>query len=201
MSSSPGSAGSSGLTSPTVAPTALHLHGISEPAYPDAGRYLRHQLGLSPDKAVNLGCLPDPLPGRKPSQAYPILIKLAIYGSPEKKLTLNGIYRAIENRFEYFKTENSGAWKVRVHVFLHVNQYPDKDVGELAIDSTQFIFESSLPSGAQANHRTWEGKLLGAGYFRRRRLQTRAQTPQQKGATPGPSSSRTRKRERERHGR
>lgn len=160
-----------------MAPTALHQHGFSEPAYPDAGRYLRHQLGLPPDAAVNLDCLPNPLPGRKPTQAYPILIKLAIYGSPEKKLTLNGIYRAIENRFEYFKTENSGAWKVRVHLHLHVNQYPDKDVGELAIDSTQFIIESSLPSGPQANHGTWERKLLGVGHFGRRRLQARAQTP------------------------
>ena len=84
------------------------------PAYPDAGDYLRHQLGLPPGEPVNLNCLPDPPANRKPSQPLPVLIKLAIYGSPQKKLTLKGIYEAIENRFEFFKNDNSGAWKVRV---------------------------------------------------------------------------------------
>ncbi|KAK2460175.1 hypothetical protein APHAL10511_007854 [Amanita phalloides] len=103
-------------------PMGLQIHGINVPTYPDAGDYLRHQLGLPPDVPINLGCLPDPPPGRKPSQAYPLLIKLAIYGSPQRRLTLQGIYEAIENRFEYFRKESRGAWKRSIRHNLSLNQ-------------------------------------------------------------------------------
>ncbi|KAF8628554.1 hypothetical protein AX15_003822 [Amanita polypyramis BW_CC] len=118
-SSSLSSTRSSRLGSPAISSAASHTPGSS---FPDAGDYLRHQLGLPPGTPVNLDCLPDPPLGRKPSQPYPILIKLAIYGNPNKKLTLKGIYDAIENRFEYFKNEGTGAWKRSIRHNLSLNQ-------------------------------------------------------------------------------
>jgi hypothetical protein len=70
-------------------------------------------LQLSPTAEVSLQSLPDPAPGVKPPQPLPLLIKLAIYGSPDKKLTLQEIYTALENRFEWFKKNSRDkAWKV-----------------------------------------------------------------------------------------
>ncbi|EIW83700.1 hypothetical protein CONPUDRAFT_31154, partial [Coniophora puteana RWD-64-598 SS2] len=54
----------------------------------------------------------DPPPGEKPSQPYPTLIKLAIYGSMRKQLTLQDIYNALEDRFAWFKERRTEkAWK------------------------------------------------------------------------------------------
>ncbi|KAF8629957.1 hypothetical protein AX17_005523 [Amanita inopinata Kibby_2008] len=108
--------------SATVAPSALQSRRSETSQIVDAGNYLRHQLGLPPHVPVNLDCLPDPPPGRKPAQPYPILIKLAIYGSPQKKLTLKGVYSAIENRFEWFRNQPNGAWKRSIRHNLSLNQ-------------------------------------------------------------------------------
>ncbi|KAI0076201.1 winged helix DNA-binding domain-containing protein, partial [Panus rudis PR-1116 ss-1] len=73
--------------------------------------HVRAMLGLKPDQEVNLHALLDPQPGEKPSYPYPILIQLAILGSPRKRLTLAEIYSAIEDRFEWFKNTNDKAWQ------------------------------------------------------------------------------------------
>jgi len=111
-SSSQSSGHGSQHQSPGNTPLALHPSVFDSP-HPDAGDYLRQQLNLPAGAPVNLLSLPDPPPGQKPSQALPVLIKLAIYGSSRGKLTLQEIYTALEERFEWFKehrTEN--AWKV-----------------------------------------------------------------------------------------
>ncbi|KIL65734.1 hypothetical protein M378DRAFT_54705, partial [Amanita muscaria Koide BX008] len=59
---------------------------------------------------------------QRPPQSYPIIIKLAIYGSPMKMLTLKGIYEAIEERFEFFKKDKSGAWKRSIRHNLSLNR-------------------------------------------------------------------------------
>ena len=58
--------------------------------------------------------LRDPTtPGEKPDYPYPTLIRAAILGSPRKALTLQGIYDALESRFEWFKAHRDDkAWKV-----------------------------------------------------------------------------------------
>jgi Forkhead domain len=81
--------------------------------FEDAGPYLRETLHIPAHKKIDLWALPDPLKGEKPNQPYPILIKLAIYGSPNKQLTLQEIYTVLEGRFEWFKfRRNEKAWKV-----------------------------------------------------------------------------------------
>lgn len=83
--------------------------------FPDAGPYLRQQLGLAPHDPVSLWSLPDPPPGEKPNQPYPMLIKLAIYGSTTRQLTLQDIYNELEKRFTWFREHrNERAWKVCV---------------------------------------------------------------------------------------
>ncbi|KAH7911365.1 hypothetical protein BJ138DRAFT_981150, partial [Hygrophoropsis aurantiaca] len=85
--------------------------------------YLRQQLGLSPHDPVNLSSLPDPPLGEKPNQPLPTLIKLAIYGSPRKQLTLQEIYTAIESRFEWFRLRrNDKAWRNSIRHNLSLNK-------------------------------------------------------------------------------
>lgn len=84
-------------------------------SFPDAGPYLRQQLGISANEVVSLQSLPDPPAGEKPSTPLPMLIKLAIYGSPNKQLTLQEIYTELENRFQWFREhKHDKAWKVRL---------------------------------------------------------------------------------------
>jgi len=93
-------------------PTAVPTSPFQSPRA-DVGPSLRMHLQLSPTAEVGLQSLPDPAPGVKPPQPLPLLIKLAIYGSPNKKLTLQEIYTALENRFEWFKINSRDkAWKV-----------------------------------------------------------------------------------------
>jgi hypothetical protein len=80
---------------------------------PDPGDNLRELLGLTDrNQMINLDVLDNPPPGEKPNYPYPTLIKLAIYGSPRKRLTLQEIYHALESRFDWFKDSNDTAWKV-----------------------------------------------------------------------------------------
>ncbi len=60
------------------------------------------------DKLVNG---PDGPNGKAP-YTFAILIRQAILGSSEQRLTLAGIYEAIETRYPYYKSQGGG-WKVR----------------------------------------------------------------------------------------
>ncbi|KAG1864571.1 hypothetical protein C8R48DRAFT_565712, partial [Suillus tomentosus] len=85
--------------------------------------YLRETLHIPAHKKIDLWALPDPLEGEKPNQPYPILIKLAIYGSPNKQLTLQEIYTVLEGRFEWFKfRRNEKAWKNSIRHNLSLNK-------------------------------------------------------------------------------
>jgi hypothetical protein len=127
--SSPGSHGSptlytiaSSSTSSTPAVGLRHLPwpSIHPPPTNEAEQYLRQQMSLPRDKPVNLWALKDPPNRGKPGQPYPELIKLAIFGSSNKKLTLQEIYKALIDRFEWFKdNSNEMAWKV----CLKINMY------------------------------------------------------------------------------
>lgn len=79
---------------------------------PDPGEYLRIKLGLKPGDEISLWSLPEPEPGQRPPHSYPLLVRLAIYGSPNQRATLKQIYEAIEARFEYYRVRPKGAWKV-----------------------------------------------------------------------------------------
>ena len=59
----------------------------------------------------SLGCLPD-TEGR-PQHTLPVILRCAILGSPQKRLTIREIYAAVETKYSYYKTAGT-AWKVSV---------------------------------------------------------------------------------------
>jgi len=87
---------------------------LSDSEMADETEHLRAQLGCPPGAPVGLGALPDPPPGEKPNYPLPTLIKLAIYDSPRGRLTLQEIYQALEDRFEWFRQRTDElSWKAR----------------------------------------------------------------------------------------
>jgi hypothetical protein len=84
---------------------------------PDPEPDLRKLLGFEEDEEVSLNSLVDPSNGEKPGYPYPTLIKLAIYGSPNKRLTLQEIYAALIDRFQWFREHaDDTAWQVCPHL-------------------------------------------------------------------------------------
>ncbi|KAF6756830.1 fork head domain-containing protein [Ephemerocybe angulata] len=86
------------------------------------GDFLRQKLGLKPGEPVNLWSLPDPEPDKRPPHSYPLLVRLAIYGSPNQRMTLKQIYEAIEERFEFYRKQPKGAWRGSIRHNLSLNQ-------------------------------------------------------------------------------
>ncbi|KAG2351869.1 hypothetical protein BDR07DRAFT_1441182 [Suillus spraguei] len=102
---------------PTTDERSKHL------LFEDAGPYLRETLHIPSYRPIDLLALPDPPEGEKPKQPYPILIKLAIYGSPNKQLTLQEIYTALEDHFEWFRARrHEKAWKNSIRHNLSLNK-------------------------------------------------------------------------------
>ena len=71
-------------------------------------------------KRLNYGSTSEPQGGgrerapttNKPPLSYASLIVLAISSTPQRMLTLSGIYRWIESTFPFYRTPESKAWKV-----------------------------------------------------------------------------------------
>ncbi|TFY50920.1 hypothetical protein EVJ58_g10830 [Rhodofomes roseus] len=62
------------------------------------------------------------IPGEKPNYPYPTLIRAAILGSPRRALTLQGIYRALQDRFQWFRDHgNDRAWQNSIRHNLSLN--------------------------------------------------------------------------------
>ncbi|KAJ7501401.1 hypothetical protein B0H11DRAFT_1713673, partial [Mycena galericulata] len=107
---------------PTALPPSAFL-STHIARFPDAGPYLRQQLNLPPNAVVNLWSIPNPASGEKPTIPLPMLIKLAIYGSEEKKLTLQGIYTDLAKRFQWFREhQDDNAWKNSIRHNLSLNK-------------------------------------------------------------------------------
>ncbi|KZT29781.1 winged helix DNA-binding domain-containing protein, partial [Neolentinus lepideus HHB14362 ss-1] len=89
----------------------------------DPGPTLRQMLSIPADVPINLRAIPDPPQGEKPKQPYPVLVQLAIYGSPRRRLTLQEIYAALEDRFEWFRERSKEMqWKNSIRHNLSLNK-------------------------------------------------------------------------------
>lgn len=99
------------VTSPWFTPGTPPFSG---PTYILGRKETIHDVvGIPPEKPISLYSLPDPRPGEKPDYTYATLVKIAIWESPAKKLTLQEIYDALEARFLWFKScNNPNSWKV-----------------------------------------------------------------------------------------
>ncbi|KAL1670532.1 hypothetical protein GGF50DRAFT_122110 [Schizophyllum commune] len=72
-----------------------------------------------PDCPDTLACLPD-TDGR-PQHTLPVILRCAILGSPQKRLTIRGIYAAMEEKYVYFQTAGQ-TWKQSVRHHLSLNR-------------------------------------------------------------------------------
>lgn len=166
-------------------PASGHSH-LPQPAFhttpstSDAEKYLRHQLGLPRDKPVDLWALRDPPDRKKPVPPYPNLIKLAIFGSPNKKLTLQEIYKALIDRFDWFKdNENELAWKVcssRTNTCSHSLIFHIKNSIRHNLSLNQVFVNTPRPITEPGKGSYWRLDLSkGEGYKRPRIRKSRAQ--------------------------
>ncbi|KZT66519.1 winged helix DNA-binding domain-containing protein [Daedalea quercina L-15889] len=66
----------------------------------------------------------DPaIPGEKPNYPYPLLVKAAILGSPRRALTLQEIFSALEERFDWYRDHKDGkAWQRSIRHNLSLNK-------------------------------------------------------------------------------
>lgn len=71
---------------------------------------------------LSLDSLPSYPPDQKPPFSYPVLIRLAILGSPQKRLLLSQIYSAIEEKFPWYRDSAPKAWKASVRHCLSLNK-------------------------------------------------------------------------------
>ncbi|KAJ3930854.1 MAG: hypothetical protein NXY57DRAFT_1039670 [Lentinula lateritia] len=94
-----------------------HSPSVDSDIFPDAGPTLRSAFRIPAGMPINLNFLPDPPPGERPAAPLETLTQLAIYGSPRGKLTLQEIYSAIEERFEYYRTTDR-RWKASIRHML-----------------------------------------------------------------------------------
>ena len=104
-------------------PAAVHSGDDAYIPIPDD--HVRRILGLRENQELSLRALVDPPPGERPGQPIPVLSQLAILGSPKKQLTLQGIYQALEDRFEWFReNRNDKSWQVCPVCYVAVSLLP-----------------------------------------------------------------------------
>ncbi|KAF5379660.1 hypothetical protein D9615_005770 [Tricholomella constricta] len=90
--------------SPSIIPLTLSPIETQGPV-PSVEEYLRREINFGPNQAVRLSSLPDPPPGQRPAITLKLLVALAIFSSRHQRLTLQEIYKAIEERFPYYRDQ------------------------------------------------------------------------------------------------
>ncbi|KAJ3513475.1 hypothetical protein NLJ89_g2926 [Agrocybe chaxingu] len=83
------------------------------PSHQETEKYLRKTLEVPYPYPLNLSSLPDE-PFDKKAPAVTTLIKLAIFGSKDKRLTLRQIYDEIENRYPSWKDAKDKHWQTSI---------------------------------------------------------------------------------------
>lgn len=144
----------------SVNPALLVPAPAPGPTFPSGREKTLHEiLGLEPGTPISLDSLTDPEEGMKPEYTYATLVKLAIYASPQKKLTLQEIYEAIEKRFEWFrKCENPNAWKVSSFCSFTVSNL--WSAVNTDVDSTQPFPPRCISEGASTCNGSGQRTLL-----------------------------------------
>jgi hypothetical protein len=95
---------------------------VTLPPHNDTEDYLRRTLEIPADIPVDLNALPDST-DKKPPITH--MIKLAIWGSKHKRLTLRQIYDAIERRYPSLKGLKDKPWQVRsIYLDFYCAPYP-----------------------------------------------------------------------------
>lgn len=85
-------------------------------------RRIRELHNIPDGVPVNLNALPDPPHGERPIQKLATLVQLAIVGAPDHRLSLRDIYKAIEERFLFFRTGET-KWQVCRLSFIFLTNY------------------------------------------------------------------------------
>lgn len=98
----------SGYSSPSM--SAQRNSTVSLPSHAETEEYLRNTLEIPSHLPVDLSALPDATDKKQPPITH--MIKLAIWGSKDKMLTLRGIYGEIENRYPSLKDLQDKPWQV-----------------------------------------------------------------------------------------
>jgi hypothetical protein len=84
------------------------------PDHDRTAQHLREEFHIGPQVPLDLSIPPDPRADEKP-QDLRKLLELAIFGSPQHKLTVAEIYDALSTRFPCYRSlseDETNAWKV-----------------------------------------------------------------------------------------
>ncbi|KAL0576751.1 hypothetical protein V5O48_005241 [Marasmius crinis-equi] len=138
---------------------------------PEAERRLRSAHNIAIGVALTLSALPEPPPGERPPYSYNQLVQIAIWQSPERRLTLQEIYAAISGRFPYYRQadeELKKKWQGSIRHML----------------SNRDAFLRLRDTAHTGRGDYWELNFAGLDESRRKRRKKetkRGQSPQKKG--------------------